>query len=320
MVRTLWAGHSETKDDAFELLDHRSTTDSITNAWTTPTSRLPPKTLPPQTTTRVVRQLFWTGALAVVIIIGLSVLISGIPSFLPNTNSYDLDSRVSCDLSTAQGGKLQNAFTLNLRGATQLSFTEAKAIDVIWQLFVGAGGRFWLAWVSYRVFMDGLTRLMEQSPVSYNLYASLTFSTTSIWSTYYALKAVFFSRGWRKKLFLLWFGLATTYVLGFPTLMSATAGYVSPSTAGFKMSDGIFLTPDSDSLRTCYSVDDGALIGQTNNTIAEGPPVSVFNAFNNWDSDRSTFKPWPGGSNFNTTYPLYASLLNCRTPHLSTTL
>lgn len=81
-----------------------------------------------------------------------------------------------------------------------------------------------MAWISYKVFMDGLTRITEQSPISYNLYACLTFSTTSLFSTYYALKAVFFSKGWRSKCFLLWFGISTIYVLGFPTLISATAG------------------------------------------------------------------------------------------------
>ena len=313
----MWAGSAEDdKDDSHELLGHRpSTRSTITNDWTTVTSRLSPKTLPLRTTTQVVRRLFWTGILAIIIIIGLGVLIRMIPYFLPHDYSFDLDSKISCDLSTNQGGKLQNAFALNLRGATHLSFTEARAIDVIWQLFVGAGGRFALAWVSYVVFMDGLTRLTEHTPVAYNLFATLTFSTTSIWSTYFALKAVYSSKGWRSKLFLLWFSLSTIYVLGFPTLMSATAGYVSPSTAGYKMSDGNFLTPDSDGLRSCYVVHHGALIGQTNETIAPGPPVSVINPVSN--EALGGYSEWPGDANFNKTYPLYASLLNCKNTNSS---
>lgn len=53
------------------------------------------------------------------------------------------------------------------------------------------GGRLVMAWISYTVFMDGLTRLMERSPVSYNLYASLTFSTTTLFTAWYAMKSVF---------------------------------------------------------------------------------------------------------------------------------
>lgn len=313
MARSSWDGRSEQdKDAAFELLDQKSTLGSIDNDWTPSTSRLPPKNLPLRTKSQVVRTLFWTGAIAVGLIAGISVLASDLFYFLPYTDSLQIKGGVSCDLRTGQAGTLQDAFTLNLRASTHLSFTEAKAIDVIWQLFVGAGGRFWLAWISYKVFMDGLARLTEKSPISYNLYASLTFSTTTLWTTYFALKGVFFAKGWRCKFFLLWFGISTLYVLGFPTLMSATAGYVIPSTSGFQMSDGVFLTPDSESLTSCFEVHDGALIGLTNETIAQGPPVSQYNAMYPNTSDIS--KPFDslGIPSFNKSYPLFASLLNCK--------
>ncbi|KAL6718442.1 hypothetical protein ACLMJK_004532 [Lecanora helva] len=247
-------------DDAFELLDHRSALVSIANDWEASTSTLPPKTLPLRSTTHVVRKIFWTGVLALIVLILLGFLLWLIPSFLPDTDR----------------SKLQTAFAINLRGPAHLTFTEAKAIDVAWQLFIGAGGRLCLAWVSYKVFMDGLARITEQTPVSYSLYASLTFSATSLWTTYNAVGGLFSSKGWRLKFFLLWFALSTLYVLGFPTLMSATAGYVSPSTFGFKMTDGNFVTPDSADLKTCINLPEGALIGYKNGTILPGPPVSVY--------------------------------------------
>ena len=311
------------EEDVFELLKQNKHNeapilDFAETEATASISRLPAKSLPLRSTTHVVRILFWSGALASALIIGLSILTSHISHFLPDTDVLPLTSSISCDLSTNQDGALQNAFTLNLRGATHLSFTEAKAIDVIWQLFVGAGGRFWLAWISYKVFMDGLTRLVEHSPISYKLYASLTFSTTTLQSTYQALKGVFFTKGWRGKLFLLWFGFSTIYVLGFPTLMSATAGYVSPSTAGYNMSDGVFLTPDSDVLTTCFVVNYGVLIGQQNGTIANGPPVSQYNAVPVFND--SSGPPLDSGQsidtlhvpNFEESYPLFYGLLNSK--------
>lgn len=129
--------------------------------------------------------------------------------------------------------------------------------------------------VAYKIFMDGLARLMEDSAVSYQLYASLTFSTTSLLSTGRAIKGVMYMKGWRGKVFLAWFATSSIYVLGFPTLISATAGYVKPSTAGFKMADSTFLTPASSALRSCYVVHDGALIGLQNGTVVQGPPVYV---------------------------------------------
>ena len=146
--------------------------------------------------------------------------------------------------------------------------------DVIWQLFVGAGGRFLMAWIAYKVFMDGLTRHMEASPVSYQLYASLTFSTNTLFASWYAVKGVWYTKGWRSKIFLAWFSISTIYMLGFPTLMSATAGYLTPSTAGYQMNDGVFVVPQSPQLQYCYNVTAGALIGYENGTTAHGPPVS----------------------------------------------
>ena len=277
MTRSSWnsthendRGNGDEKDDASELLDQRSALVSIANDWEAATSRLPPKTLPLRTTTHVVRKLFWTGALTLVVITGLSILLSLIHNFVPHPDSLYIRSSISCDLTTRSPSAMQNAFIINLRGAKHLTFTEAKSIDVVWQLFVGAGGRLWLAWISYKVFMDGLTRLTEQSPISYDLYASLAFSTSSLWTTYSALKGLLFAKGWRVKVFLCWFAMSTIYVLGFPTLMSATAGYVSPSTGGWNMSDGTFLTPQSGELKSCMTFFNGAKFGYSNDTIAEG--------------------------------------------------
>lgn len=301
--------------DAFELLDQktdqRSTLGSINNHdWpSTPASRLPPKPLSLRSTTHIVRTAFWTGLGVLAIIIGLSFLASSLHVFLPDTSYFQLHNSISCDLMTERRSKFQTAFTVNLRGATHLTFTEAKAIDVIWLLFVGAGGRLVMAWISYKVFMDGLTRLTEQSPISFDLYTSLTFSTTTLFAVWYSFKAVFFSRGWRPKCFLLWFCLSTLYVLGFPTLMSATAGYLTPSNAGFNMSDGTFLQPSSPNLRSCFNVTGGALIGYTNDTVAEGPPVSALDIVNATQYGLYC-SDCPKVPNIWQDYPLFASLLN----------
>ena len=242
----------------------------------TPNTRLPAKALVHRSTTRVVRVAFWTSMMVLLTITILSNLLYHIPHFLPDTSDFDFHNKLSCDLTSGNGSALQNAFTINLRGSAHLSFSAAKAIDVMWQLFVGMGGRLLMAWISYTVFMDGLTRLMEGVPISYDLYASLTFSSMSLYSTWLALKAVYTLKGWKGRAFLFWFAVSSLYILGFPTLMSATAGYLSPSSTGVAMPDGNFLTSDSPELRSCYNVTNGALVGLTNGTIAEGPPVSTY--------------------------------------------
>ena len=300
------------KDSAGELLDQKTRHDSLDKEKSNRFSRLPPKTLPLRTTTQVVRALFWTGALAVVLIIALGLCFRLVEAFEPDVSPYiesaSLDE--SCDLATQKinSSAIQSAFIINLRANAHLTFSQAKAIDVIWQLFVGAGGRFLLAWISYKVFMDGLTRLAEESAVSYDLHAHLTFSTTSLWAIHQAIKGIFIMKGWRSKLFLFWFSLSTIYVLGFQTLMSATAGYVSPSTAGYNMTDGTFLTPDSPNLQNCYSVSNGAKINLTDGVVAVGPPVSYFDGYSQRPLSLSVAKDKV--PNFMSAYPLYASLLN----------
>lgn len=260
---------------SFVNRDRASSTTSTDQEWRKNSCSLPPKSLPIHPRGRITPRIAIVSSITMIIIIGLIILLSLIKFFEPSVNQSGLDNSVSCDLWAQNASSVQNAFTINLRGASELTFTQAKVIDVIWQLVVGAGGRICLAWISYVVFMDGLTRLIEHSPVSYLLYASMTFQTTSIYTTWYAMTAVVASKGWRSKLFLAWFSFATIYVLGFPTLMSATAGYLTPSTAGFNMPDHSFIGPNSDDLTNCLNVTAGSLIGIPNGTIINGPPLHM---------------------------------------------
>ena len=245
---------------------------------TIPSVQLAPKKLNLRPTTYIIRKAVYAELLVIIVIIGLCILAAQLNEFVPDTSWSGVNDTDSCDLWTNQRSNFQNAFTINLRGSTHLTFTQAKAIDVTWQLLGGAGGRFLMAWISYKVFMDGLTRLIEQPPISYKVFLSLTFSTTSLYAVWNAFKAGFTSQGWRTKAFLSWFIISTIYVLGFPTLLGAAAGYLTPSTAGFRMTDGTFLQPDSPDLRSCFQVFGGALIGHSNGSVALGPPVFVLNA------------------------------------------
>lgn len=268
------------RDDTFELLEQsqtgqRSNMSTMNDSMIKSTSTLPAKPLPLRSATQTVRSTFWVGCLAAAIITALSIVASKIADYMPDTSFLGLNGHISCDLMFQNGSAFQHAFTIDLRGSSELTFPQAKAIDVIWQLFLGMGGRLVMAIVAYKVFMDGLARIMEDSAVSYQLYASLTFSTTSLFTTGRAIKGVMYTKGWRSKVFLVWFAVSSIYVLGFPTLMSATGGYLKPSTAGFKIDNATFLTPDSPELQSCYQVNYGALIGLQNGTIVQGPPVYV---------------------------------------------
>ncbi len=198
---------NDNKDDTFELLEQsqtgqRSNLDTIDDNMIRPASRLPAKQFPLRSPTQTVRSTFWVGCLAVATITTLSIVASKITNYLPDTSTFSPTGGVSCDLLFQNGSSFQHAFTIDLRGSTDLTFPQAKAIDVVWQLFVGMGGRLVMALVAYTVFMDGLARIMEDSAISYQLYASLTFSTTSLLTTGRAVKGVMATKGWRGQDFL----------------------------------------------------------------------------------------------------------------------
>lgn len=249
-----------------------------------PTSRLHPKPLPGR---REYRPFIIVTVITITTIGSLSGLIASIQYTLPDTfqtYSYgpsSLNQGPSCDLMYPQNSsRLQSAFQINLRGAAQLSFGQAKLIDLLFDLFVGQGGRLLLGAVSYIVFMDALLRSMEISPVSYRLYASLVFSTNSMTATWHSIRAVSTTKGWRAKTYLIWCALAMSYVLAFPTLIESATGYVNPSSTGFNMANGTMVMADSDKLTSCLIVTDGLLIGLPQNvTVADGPPAHVFDAF-----------------------------------------
>lgn len=241
--------------------------------------RLPAKALPPR---RSLLPFALTAVGAFFGILGIIILLHYLPKFVPESKAGGIGDRdtQSCDLMKPADSKLENAFIINLRSPQHLSFAEAKIVDVIWDLFVGQGGRLLMAWAAYRVFMDALVSLLEKTPVSYDLYTSLVFDTTSLLSTWKATKVIVKSGSSQSRVFMMWFSLATLYILAFPTLMGAATGYVNPSNSGYNMSDGNFVMASSSSLTNCFSLDHGALIGQTNETIVPGPQalVKVYNS------------------------------------------
>ncbi len=265
--------------EAYELVQHtKSGSDGFSRIESSVSTvgqsarALPPKPLPRR---RFKRSIVIVVVLLLALIVCFAFTFVVVGSGVPSGLGVSVGNDDTCDLETLNGNSVQSAFTINLRCSSHLTFAQAKAIDVTWDLFVGQGGRFFLGWISYKVFMDGLVRVMENSAVSHELYASIAFEPMCVMSIWNSLKALFMIKGWRSKAFLVWFCISTCYILAFSTLISAGSGYVTPSTAGFSMTDGSFLTASSDTLTRCFNLTDGALIGLSNGTIVPGPPSYV---------------------------------------------
>lgn len=262
--------------------------------YTKPTLRLPPKLLSPRRRRDFASSFITPTSIAVFFLVALSVLLSQISRLLPDMHPHSSNtayfpealpmpqlkvSPISCDLISATASAFEKAFTIDLRSQLHLSFATAKFIDVVWDLVIGQGGRLLLAWISYIVFMDGLARLMETSAVSYHLYASIVFETSSLTATWYALKAVSTGHGWRGRAFFAWFGFATLYVLGYATLMSAATGYINPSNIQYRMPDNSLVAPDSEKLQHCLQLLNGSAVGLTDGEVVPGPSDKALEGF-----------------------------------------
>ncbi|KAF2686659.1 hypothetical protein K458DRAFT_476462 [Lentithecium fluviatile CBS 122367] len=123
-------------------------------------------------------------------------------------------------------------FTPNLSFGS-MTFTQAKVIDIAWDLLIGRGGQLLLAYVNYRVFNEWLVYHMEMHRTSYKMYTAIAFETTSL-GTLGVLGNEFLvvRKGWSWRHFFRWLAvlsmlISTLYVLAFPTLMAAMTGYLT---------------------------------------------------------------------------------------------
>lgn len=127
-------------------------------------------------------------------------------------------------------------FDINARTGS-MSFTTAKLIDITWDLVVGRGGQALLAWISYKVFTQALMRIAEERLVPHKLFASLALGSLSWAGISTIVHAVFRVRGWRGTMALAWMALAASYVLAFPTLLSASTSYVAALETSVRLVD-----------------------------------------------------------------------------------
>lgn len=106
------------------------------------------------------------------------------------------------------------------------TLSEAKAIDISFNLFVGRGIQAQLLAISYFATTDILMRLTENTPVRFDLFSALAFSPATFSTTYRVVKGIFNLRGWRGKCIMVWIFLSSVYLAILPTLVDTMSGYI----------------------------------------------------------------------------------------------
>jgi hypothetical protein len=85
-----------------------------------------------------------------------------------------------------------------------LTVTEARAIDLSWNLIMGRCLPFSMAIIFYKVATGALTRIAERAPVSYRLFATMTLDLHALTTVVPIARSAVTTAGWRAKT-TLWF-------------------------------------------------------------------------------------------------------------------
>ena len=155
----------------------------------------------------------------------------------------------------------------------KLTFSQAKALDVVWDIVVGRGGQAILLYVAFNVFTMTLSRTMETDPVSYGTFESMAFTSPTFVSPFILIRDFATNRGLRARAAVAWTILASLFVLAFPTLNDTVSGYSTNMEAFLKDNSGI-LVPWSHYSEVQFVIDDGDRVGLRNPAYITDDPSS----------------------------------------------
>ncbi|KAL9618970.1 MAG: hypothetical protein Q9160_006364 [Pyrenula sp. 1 TL-2023] len=112
-------------------------------------------------------------------------------------------------------------------GFGTLSFSKAKLIDTVWDVVVGRGGQSALMSIAYKIYTSALMRILENSTVSYRIFAALTFETATLATIYNLVRDFWTNAKLYAKFAILWILLSSAWIALFPTFTSAMTGYAA---------------------------------------------------------------------------------------------
>jgi hypothetical protein len=154
-----------------------------------------------------------------------------------NDPQWDSGTIVEKGVTWECEGYVDDLFAIdNLFGS--FSFSNAKAIDFVWNIVVGHGIQFLMTWTSYRVIIAALLRTTESVPVSYNVFAALSFSSSKPDSLIPLLKATWKTNGWRAKFTMGWVLYATAWIIAVPAVLDGSTGYAQQQETMVILQDG----------------------------------------------------------------------------------
>ncbi|KAI1770824.1 hypothetical protein F4818DRAFT_222256 [Hypoxylon cercidicola] len=142
-------------------------------------------------------------------------------------------------------------------GFGNYSFTEAKIIDIFWDIIIGRVGQAFMAFLSWRAFADYVTTSMNTAPVTYSAFSIIYLQDEPSTVSMFRLIRVFLSgRGFNSRVVMLFMIGSMLFLLLWPTFASAMAGYTTINKAFVQDFNNNFV-PFSEFRPIAYMIHDG---------------------------------------------------------------
>jgi hypothetical protein len=151
------------------------------------------------------------------------------------------------------GGQPQNATVTGIEKLFALdatwgrfSFSQAKTIDILWDLLIGKGAQALAWWATYNVFCDALLRAIERHPASFSIFQRMAMEGPGLHSLWTLTKELWRAKSLRTRALFFYMFWSTGYVLLVPIVLGAMTGYDSTSIAWIDLEGSNNIVPASE--------------------------------------------------------------------------
>ncbi|KAH6844475.1 hypothetical protein BKA58DRAFT_363494 [Alternaria rosae] len=125
---------------------------------------------------------------------------------------------------------IENLFALDATWG-QFTFSQAKTIDILWDLLIGKGAQALAWWATYNVFCDALLRAIERHPASFSIFQRMAMEGPGLHCLWELTKELWTAKSIRTRFLFFYMFWSTGYVLLVPIVLGAMTGYDSTSIA-----------------------------------------------------------------------------------------
>ncbi|KAF1834814.1 hypothetical protein BDW02DRAFT_597817 [Decorospora gaudefroyi] len=183
------------------------------------------------------------------------------------------DGSFSIDPSKYKYWSSSGFFEITL-GSGNFTFTQAKVIDIAWDILIGRGGQALVALISWRVFAKYVTTSMQVTPVTFATYRSIFLSQeSSLIAVTRMTRDFIFRHDLHSKIAAGFMITTMAFTLAFPTFASAMTGYNGNVMAFVNTTDNNY-APFSSFSFAMFVIHDGSRIGKEDQYIITTESIS----------------------------------------------